>query len=168
MTEATQLTQPQRKALVEMISDGYSCPIWCRAKKQYDETRDSLLRSFVQEMVQKNGATGSIDSLHQLREQVRTVQRQLDEATSAASDSEKSLGALGFELEEDGSITLSLRAPDSLKSSLEKRLDKALGTKEQVLTRPFAAARLKLLTVATAEEAEKIVEPLLNFEVIVK
>jgi hypothetical protein len=33
------------------------------------------------------------------------------------------------------------------------------------LTRPFEAARIKLLLVASAEEAEKIVEPLLNFEV---
>jgi hypothetical protein len=165
MTAATQLTQPQRKALVDMISDSYSCPIWCRAKEEYDEARDALSRSFVQEMIQKNGAKRSIDGLRQLREQVRTVQRQLDEATSAVSDSEKRLAAQGFELEQDGSITLSRRAPDALKSSLEKRLDKALGTKEQVLTRPFTAARLRLLTVATAEEAEKIVEPLLNFEV---
>jgi hypothetical protein len=119
-------------------------------------------------MTQKNGVKSSIDGLHQLREQVQTAQRQLDEATSAVSDSEKRLAVLGFELEDDGSITLSRRAPDALKSSIEKRLDKALGTKEQVLTRPFTAARLKLLTVATAEEAEKIVEPLLNFEVTVK
>jgi hypothetical protein len=168
MTEGTQLTQPQRKALVDMISESYSCPIWCRAKEQYDETRDTLSRSFVQEMTQENGVKSSIDGLHQLREQVQTVKRQLDEATSAVSDSEKRLAALGFELEDDGSITLSRRAPDALKSSIEKRLDKALGTKEQVLTRPFTAARLKLLTVATPEEAEKIVEPLLNFEVTVK
>jgi hypothetical protein len=47
-------------------------------------------------------------------------------------------------------------------------LDAEVGTKDEVLTRAFGAARTKLLLIASAEEAEKIVEPLLSFEVAVK
>ena len=103
-----------------------------------------------------------------MRTQIRKAERDLQKTRTAASEAEARLAAVGFELSSEGVVTLNWEAPDSLSSDLKKRLDKELGTKEQVLAKPFNLARLKLLTVATAEEAEKIVEPLLNFEVKAK
>jgi hypothetical protein len=169
MKEGTaQFTQSQRTALLNLIACNYGGEIWNRARSKYDEIRDSLEESLIKEWVQKYSAKDLIDSVHQLRAQAAKAERDLEKARTAVSEAEASLAKVGFDLSDDGSVTLSRRAPGSIMSDLEKRLDKELGTKEQVLAKPFDLARLKLLTVATAEEAEKIVEPLLNFEVKAK
>ncbi len=163
-----QLTQPQRTALLKLIVSNYDGEIWARARNKYDEIRDSLEEALIKEWVQKFDANESIDRVRQARAQATKAEHDLQKATTAVSETEAELARVGFDLSDDGSVSLSRRAPSSMKSDLEKHLDKELGTKEQVLAKPFDLARLKLLTVATAEEAEAIVEPLLNFEVKVK
>jgi hypothetical protein len=161
MKEPTQLTQPQRKALVDMLVETHYDGIWSRARRQYEAVRDSLKETLIKDWVQKYGVKDSIDNINQLRSKARRAEHDLKEA-------EEKLQAAGFSIADDGSVSFSRMAPDSMKESLEQRIDRELGTREEVLTRPFEAARLRLLTVATADEAEKIVEPLLNFEVKVK
>ena len=80
---------------------------------------------------------------------------------------ESQLSERRFSIDSDNEIEV-LDSNKRFAGALERRLDEELGTSEEVLTRPFETAQVKLLTVATAEEAEKIVEPLLNFEVKVK
>jgi hypothetical protein len=86
---------------------------------QKDPTKD--------EWVQKYGAKDSIDSVHQLRAHAAEAERHLEKARTAVSEAEASLAKVGFDLSDDRSVGLSRRAPGSLKSDLEKRLDKELG-----------------------------------------
>ena len=80
---------------------------------------------------------------------------------------EDELRKLGFVLDDEGMLDL-ISSSSRLERTIERRLDAEVGTKDRVLTRAFDAARIKLLLVANAEEADKIVEPLLNFEMTVK
>ena len=147
MNEGTPLTQPQRKALVEILKPWGD--VWERAKKRYTKTRDSRTEAIIKE-VAGDGVAKAKDDILALRSQ-----------TEAA---EHTLRVLGFELDTDG--TLDLVVQDSpMSRTIESRLDAEVGTEDEVLTRPFDEARIKLLLVASAEEAEKIVAPLLDFEV---
>jgi hypothetical protein len=80
---------------------------------------------------------------------------------------EDELKHIGFELDDEGTLDL-IFSSSRLAMAIERRLDAEVGTKDEVLTRRFDTARIKLLLAANAEEAEQIVEPLLNFEVAVK
>jgi|SRR5579864_6744042 len=150
MNEETQLTQPQRKALADMFKEWGD--VWSRAQRKYEETRTSRKEAIIRE-VAGDGITKAKDSILSLRSKVQAA--------------EDELGQLGFELDDDGVLDLT-SSRSRLGRTIERRLDAEVGTKDEVLTRPFDAARIKLLLVASAEEAEKIVEPLLNFEVAVK
>ena len=69
------------------------------------------------------------------------------------------LRQLGFDV--DGDDVLDLTSSSSrLARTVERRFDAEVGTKDEVLTRAFDTTRIKLSLVASAEEAEKIVEPL--------
>ena len=81
---------------------------------------------------------------------------------------EEELSRMGFAIDDDDDALHVVSYGSRLYKTIEKRLDQEVGTKEDVLTQAFASARVKLSLVATAEEAQQIVEPLLNFEVKVK
>src|ERR1035437_198395 len=150
MNEATQLTQPQRKALGDMLKPWGD--VWERAKKQYEKARDSRKGKIITE-VAGDEAMKTKDKVLELRSQ-----------TEAA---EHELRVVGFEVDTDG--TMDLVSHDSRKArTIEDRLDAEVGNQDAVLARPFDEARIKLLLVASAEDAEEIVAPLLNFEVKVK
>lgn len=169
MKEASQLTQPQRSALVAMIEMNYSGEIWNRAKNKYDEIRSSLFDSFARESAEKiQGTKDLIAGIQRLRAEIRNAQLILKHSNVDLEAAKEKLRAVGLLLLDDGNLSISNECPDDLEQSIVKRVNKELGTREQVLIVPFESARLKLLTVATSEEAEKIIEPLLNFEVKVK
>src|ERR1700689_2855102 len=162
MTEVKQLTQPQRKALLEMLSTGYNGEIWSRARSKYDEIRSSLKNSYVREFAEKSPAVKSLAaSIIRLRGEVNKVETMLQTAKVDLVATKDKLKAYGLDLSSSDEFELRYDAPDQLSESIDKRINKELGTKEQVLTLPFETARLKLLTVASSEEAEKIVEPFL-------
>ena len=146
----TQLTQPQRKALGEMLKPWGD--VWERAKKKYEETRESRKEAIIKE-VAGNGITKAKDGILALRSKIRAA--------------EEDLNALGFELDSESVLDVVSRS-SRIARSIESRLDAEVGTRDAVLTRPFDEARIKLLLVASAEDAEKIVAPLLDFEVTVK
>jgi hypothetical protein len=123
-----------------------------RASSKYEKARASRREAVIRE-VAGDGIAKAKDNILALR------------AKSRAADAE--LKQLGFELDDEGTLNLVYGSSD-LADRIEKRLDAEVGTKDEVLTRVFDNARVKLLLVATAEEAEAIVEPLLNFEVKVK
>ena len=148
--ETQQLTQPQRNALAEMLKEWGD--VWNRAQKKYEETRTSRKEAIIRE-VAGDGIIKAKDNIVSLRNKMQAAEDELRQ--------------LGFEL--DGDEVLDLTSSSSrLARSIERRLDAEVGTKDEVLTRSFNTARIKLLLVPSAEEAEKIVEPLLNFEVAVK
>jgi hypothetical protein len=147
---ATQLTQPQRKALSDLLRDWGD--VWNRAKAKYEEARASRKEAIIQE-VAGNGIAKTKDNILALRAKIRSAEDELRQ--------------LGFELDDDGELDLISRS-SHIAETIEQRLDAEVGTKDAVFTRAFDNARVKLLLVATAEEAEQIVEPLLKFEVKVK
>jgi hypothetical protein len=125
--------------------------VWNSAQKKYEETRTSRKEAIIRE-VAGYGIIEATDNIVSLRTETQVAEDELRQ--------------LGFEL--DGDQVLDLTSSSSrLAWTIERRLDAEVGTKE-VLTPAFGTARIKLLVVASAEEAEKIVEPLFNFEVAVK
>jgi len=146
----TTLTQPQRKGLVDMLNQhGYmDNSVWRRAKDKYEETRSSLTRSLIVDFA-KNG------KLTDLMREFRTIQEKLL--------------ASGIVLDEEGEFTYAGNAAGrDLRTVHDKEADRKLGTIDEVLTLPFEMARIRLLTVSTAEEAQTVLEPLVKFEVTVK
>jgi hypothetical protein len=91
--------------------------------------------------------------------------KQLKAKLSAA---EHQVNEAGFSVDKRGNFELNYNAPDAWESSVEEEAEKEFGTQDAILERPFETARAKLLLATTVEEAEKIVEPLLTFEVKVK
>jgi hypothetical protein len=148
--ETQQFTQPQRKALSDLLKEWGD--VWSRAQRKFEGTRTSRKEAIIRE-VAGDGITKAKENLLSLRAKVQVAEDELRQ--------------LGFELDDDGVLDL-ISSSSRLAKTIERRLDAEVGTKDEVLTRPFDAARIKLLLVASAEEAEKIVEPLLNFEVAVK
>lgn len=146
----TTLNQSQRKGLVDMLSQyGYgNNDVWCRAKEKYEKARSSLTRSLIAD-------SGKNGKLTDLMREFRAIQEKLL--------------ASGIILDEEGELTYADNSAgrDLLKLH-GKEADEKLGTLENVLTLPFEMARIRLLTVSTAEEAQQVVEPLVNFEVTVK
>ncbi len=126
--------------------------VWNRAQKKYEETRTSRKEAIIQE-VAGDGVAKAKDNILALRTKVQAAEDELRQ--------------LGFVLDDEGMLDL-ISSSSRLERTIERRLDAEVGTKDKVLTRRFDTARIKLLLVASAEEAEKLVEPLLNFEVTVK
>ncbi len=158
MNEAT-LTTPQRKALVDMLAmDDWKDCLWRSAKKQYEETRNSKKLALVRQTAKKE-ITDLIDSILSGRERKSAIEDELN-------DFERRLSKLGFSLDDEGEMSINSSSP--LRKVIDKRLDDELGTTDEVLTRRFEAAKFKLWTVPTAEEAERILEPFLNFQLKVK
>lgn len=150
--EVNHLSDAQRKALVALVTTNYSSDIWSRARRKYDEFRSSRKQAMIKELMPDDVRKLAADIVS-LKDKLETLESQLSERR--------------FSIDSDNEIEV-LDSNKRFAGALERRLDEELGTSEEVLTRPFETAQVKLLTVATAEEAEKIVEPLLNFEVKVK
>lgn len=151
MNEGTQPTQSRRKALVDILKP-WGGEVWERAKEKYWETRESRREALIKE-VAGDGIAKAKDDILALRDRIRAA--------------EDALGALGFELDDEGKLELASRG-SRLARTIQRRLDAEVGTPDEALTRPFADARVKLLLAASAGEVDKIIEPLLNFEVKVK
>jgi hypothetical protein len=146
----TTLTQSQRKDLVDMLNQhGYmNNSVWCRAKEKYEETRSSLTRSLIADYVKSGKLSHLVWDYRALK---------------------LKLLAVGVFPDEAGEVTYANNAAGrDLRKVHEEKADKKLGTIDEVLTLPFEMARIRLLTVSTAEEAQKVLEPLVKFEVTVK
>jgi len=127
--------------------------VWIRAQKKYEETRTLRKEAIIRE-VAGDGVMKAKDALIALQVKVQAA--------------EEELSRMGFAIDDDDDALHVVSYGSRLYKTIEKRLDQEVGTKEDVLTQAFASARVKLSLVATAEEAQQIVEPLLNFEVKVK
>jgi hypothetical protein len=150
MNEEKQLTQPQRKALADMLKEWGN--VWRRAEKQYETARTLRKEAIIGEAA-GDGIVKAKDGILSLRGKLQAAEDELKQ--------------LGFEVDYEGALDLA-SSSSRVAKSIEKRLDAEVGTKDDVLNRRFETARIKLLLVASAEEAEKIVESLLDFEVAVK
>jgi hypothetical protein len=147
--EETTLSDSRRTAFEKMLAATYSNPVWVQARDKYDEVR----RSMKQELIGSS-----------LPAEAKKLVGDIESLRAGLAPLEEKLWAAGFELENDQDINI-LHSEHRFAKGIEKRLDQELGTLEEAVTRPFEDARAQILFVATAEEARKIVEPLLHFEV---
>lgn len=152
MKEGTQLTHPQRKALIELL--GEYGGVYKRAKNNYEETLDAAKDSIVLAIAKENGADQLLLQYRSLKQQAKAVETKLDE--------------VGLDVDDKGNFSFNYHTPDSWDQRVEDELEAAFGSRKQLLDTLFETARVKLWLVTTAEEAEKIVEPLLNFEMKAK
>ena len=145
------LSDSQRTALEKKLAN-YSGEIWDKARDKYSDARSSRRQALIKESL-PDDVKKMADGIIALRAKLVPL--------------EEDFSAKGFKFDDDGDIEI-LHEERRFGKTIEKQLDSELGTLEEVVTRPFALARVKILLVATAEEAEKIIEPLLNFEVQAK
>jgi hypothetical protein len=146
------LPQPRRAELLRLIAkDG---DVWDRARDKYNEARNSLKSAFVQAMAKERGVDKVLGEVAKLKSQLKKAEQEIELSC--------------FEVDGDGDFDLRYDAPHEWHQRLSDQLDEKLGTKSEVLERPFEHARLQLLMVQTAQQAAEVVEPLLNFEVRVK
>ncbi|HEV8039823.1 MAG TPA: hypothetical protein VGP62_13230 [Bryobacteraceae bacterium] len=147
--DETTLSDSRRTAFEKMLATNYGNPVWERARDKYETVRRSRKQELIRSSlpVEAKKLAGEIESLRAELEPL-----------------EEKLWAAGFQLDNDHSIEI-LHSAKKFGQGIEKRLNQELGTSEKTVTKPFENARAQILFVATAEEARKIVEPLLHFEV---
>jgi hypothetical protein len=153
MNGETKLDAAQRKALLEQLSE-YHGSVYKGAKRKYSAARDSFKSLLCKKLAHEQGVDKLLVEVKQLKAKLTAAEHQINEA--------------GFSVDDRGNFDLNYNAPDAWESSVEGEVEKEFGTEDVILDRPFETARVKLLLATTVEEAEKIVEPLLNFEVKVK
>ena len=152
------LTVPQRKVLADMLNTNtWEDCLWKSAKQKYEDSRNSMRLALVREA--SGEAKELLDDLAAVREKIKSIEG--EEARL-----ELTLSKLGFSVDSDGEVQIHASSP--LRKSIEKRLDSELGTINEVVNLPFERARVKVWTATTPEEAERILEPFLQFDVKAK
>lgn len=153
MNGETKLDAAQRKALLEQLSE-YHGSVYKGAKGKYRAARDSFRSLLCKKLAHEQGVDKLLVEVKQLKAKFSAAEHQINEA--------------GFSVDSRGNFELNYNAPDAWESSVDGEVEKEFGAEDVILDRPFETARVKLLLAKTVEEAEKIVEPLLSFEVKVK
>ena len=153
MKEEIKLDAAQRKALLEQLSE-YGGGVSKGAKGKYCAARDSFKNLLYKKLAHEQGVDKLLTEVKQLKAKLSTAEHQTNEA--------------GFSVDRSGNFDLNYNAPDAWERSVDEEVEKEFGTQDVILERPFETARVKLVLATTVGEAEKIVEPLLNFEVKVK
>jgi hypothetical protein len=147
--DETTLSDSRRTAFEKMLVTSYSNPVWERAKDKYDRVR----RSRRQELIRSS-----------LPAEAKKLVGEIESLRAELEPLEGKLWAAGFQLDNDHEIDIQ-HTEQKFAKGIEKRLDQELRTSEEAVTKPFEDARAQIFFGATAEEARKIVEPLLHFEV---
>ena len=153
MKEGTKLETAHRKALTDQLS-GYSGTLYARVRDKYRTTRSAFENSVCARIAREMGADKLVAEISGLKAKLEVAELKLRDS--------------GFEIDSSGNYDITRHAPESLRKSSTDEVEKAFGSESDVLDPLFETARLKLLLATTVEDAEKIVEPLLSFEVKVR
>jgi hypothetical protein len=141
-------TDTQRKALLDFVrvyGDAYD-----RARDAYRSARVSLTDSMIREEAGRKGWLPAINGLADLKENL--------------THAEAEVAKYGVTLDEEGHAEFVSGSTSPLRLYLASKISEKIGDESDV-RQSFADAQAKLLTVESAEEAAKIVEPLINFAV---
>ena len=144
-------TDTQRKALLDFVKvygDAYD-----RARDAYRDARNSLTDSLIRQEAERKGWLNVIVDLATLKTDIQTHEAQL--------------AKYGIEVDEEGCVSFVSGTTSPLRLHIESKISEQIGDESDV-RQSFADAQAKLLTVESAEEAAKIVEPLINFQMSVK
>jgi hypothetical protein len=141
-------TDTQRKALLDfarLYGDAYD-----RARDAYRDNRRSLVDSLIRQEAERKGWLPVIQGLADLKENI--------------TRGEAELAKYGVDLDEEGRVEFDSGSTSPLRLHIESKISEKIGDESDV-RQLFADAQAKLLTVESADEAAKIVEPLINFQV---
>ena len=130
-----------RKQLADMLSNGYGS-LRDRTKDRFHDKRRALYNSFLKELAEKKGASKLIG--------------QIEAAESKITELQADLQLLGFEFD-DGDLTLRGGDHNPLDKTLDDRVEKEIGSVRAIDAR-FDSAQIAMMTVATLEDAEKLLK----------
>jgi hypothetical protein len=141
-------TDTQRKALLDFVKvygDAFD-----RAQDTYRSSRASLTDSMIREEAGRKGWLPVINKLAELKENI--------------THAEAELAKYGVDIDEGGRAEFASGSTSPFRLHLESKIGEKIGDESDV-RQSFADAQAKLLTVESADEAAKIVQPLINFAV---
>ncbi len=130
-----------RKQLADMLKSDYE-GLRYKAKRRLQERRTSLEKSIIKEYAEKRGALKLIALIQAAQTKLKNQERDLTE--------------LGFRTD-DGDVVFTYNGRDLYAKSLEERLDKEIGTCNDIDAR-FDSVQLAMMTVASLEDAEKLLK----------
>lgn len=141
MDKTSQFSLANRKQLADLLTDKYE-GLRYKAKQNFRRKRDELRDALIEEYAEKKGATPAV-------KQIEAAQRKIHELTSELSQ-------LGFEVCGSG-LRLCDEYRNPLENTIRERLKKDIGTEDDIDAR-FDSAQLAMMTVATLEDAEKLLK----------
>lgn len=136
-----QFSLANRKQLAEMLGDKYES-LRYRIKERFREKQRELYNGFLNEYAEKKGAKKLIG-------QIELAERKLAELKAE-------LSGLGFDFD-DGNLTLNGGGSNPLDKIIDDRVEKAIGSVRDIDAR-FDSAQVAMMTVATLEDAEKLLK----------
>jgi hypothetical protein len=141
MTQTSNLSLANRKQLADMLGNLYG-GLRQKARDRFRHKEQTLKVALVKEYAEKKGALKAVV--------------QIDAAQSKIQELKRELAVLGFQLDSDG-LDLSRGSSDTLRKLINERIERELGT-EDALEARFDSAQIAMMTVASLEDAEKLLK----------
>lgn len=136
-----QFSLANRKQLADMLADKYDS-LRSKAKNKLREKHQALYSKLLDESAEKKGALKFVEQIKVARQKI--------------SDLEDELLKLGFQ-ENHGDLYTNGDVGNTLRKSIEARVDKELGTSDGIDAR-FDSIQLAMMTVASLEDADKLLK----------
>ena len=138
----SQFSLANRKQLADMLGSKPN-GLRCQALSRFNEKHRTLRLSLLEEYAEKKGG-------FKLVGQIETAEKRIQEWKAE-------LSTLGFRLDYDGDLSLEGGSRNTLYKIIDDRLDKELGTSQGIDVR-FDSAQIAMMTVASLEDAEKLLK----------
>lgn len=136
-----QFSLANRKQLADILADKYDS-LRSKAKNKLREKHQALYSKLLDESAEKKGALKFVEQIKVARQKI--------------SDLEHELLMLGFQ-ENHGDLYTNGDVGNTLRRSIEARVDKELGTSDGIDAR-FDSLQLAMMTVASLEDADKLLK----------
>jgi hypothetical protein len=142
MNNVSNLSSTSRKELADLLGhkDG---SLRNRATARFRDQRRELYAALLNEYAEKKGAA-------KLAGQIATAEERINEWKAE-------LSTVGFRIDYEGEMVLRESSTNPLDKLIEDRIKKELGTENDIEAR-FDSVQLALMTVATLEDAEKLLK----------
>ena len=142
-----QFSLANRKQLADILADKYDS-LRSKAKNKLREKHQALYSKLLDESAEKKGALKFVEQIKVAREKI--------------SDLEDELLKLGFQ-ENHGDLYTNGDVGNTLRRSIEARVDKELGTSDAIDAR-FDSIQLAMMSVASLEDADKLLKSVYSIQ----
>lgn len=142
MQNVSNLSSTSRKELADLLGHKEGS-LRNRATSRFREQRQELYDALLNEYAEKKGAL-------KLASQIASAEDRINEWKAE-------LSTLGFRLDYQGELVLRDSCDNPIDKTIEERIKKELGTAYDIEAR-FDSVQLALMTVATLEDAEKLLK----------